>query len=187
MINRGRNESRLNDTFNLLEGEGHQQIIADMYNQQEVDSLIAALPVLDGIVHSAGVTEYKPFQFVNKENLNDIFSVNFFAPVLITTQIVKKKLINKDSSIVFISSISGIFTSYIAGSPYSATKGAISGMVKGMALDLAAKKIRVNTVSPVEAARPIFSSRGNAMDNILGVMVCPSKMVPGSLSPSLLL
>ena len=144
----GRNESRLNDTFNLLEGEGHQQIIADMYNQQEVDSLIAALPVLDGIVHSAGVTEYKPFQFVNKENLNDIFSVNFFAPVLITSQIVKKKLINKDSSIVFISSISGIFTSYIAGSPYSATKGAISGMVKGMALDLAAKKIRVNTVSP---------------------------------------
>lgn len=144
----GRNEERLNNTFNLLEGEGHSQLIADMHNEDDVDALVDQLPALDGIVHCAGVTEYKPFQFVNKDNLNEIFSVNFFAPVLLSSKTVKKKLINKNSSIVFISSISGIYTSYISGSPYSATKGAINGIVKGMALDLAVKKIRVNTVCP---------------------------------------
>lgn len=144
----GRNEERLNNTFSLLEGEGHSQLIADMHNEDDVDALVDRLPSLDGIVHCAGVTEYKPFQFVNKDNLNEIFSVNFFAPVLLSSKTVKKKLINKNSSIVFISSISGIYTSYISGSPYSATKGAINGIVKGMALDLAVKKVRVNTVCP---------------------------------------
>ena len=38
--------------------------------------------------------------------------------------------------------------SYIGGSAYSASKGAINGLVKGMALDLANKGIRVNTVVP---------------------------------------
>lgn len=144
----GRNKIRLNETYELLKGEGHKQITADMHDPGEIETLLGNLSAVDGIVHCAGVGEYKPFQFVNRENLNDIFSVNFFAPIEITTRMLKKKLINKNSSIVFISSVSGIFVSFIGGSAYGATKAAISGITKGMALDLATKKIRVNTVSP---------------------------------------
>ena len=49
---------------------------------------------------------------------------------------------------MFISSISGIKVSYIGNSIYSASKGAINGFCKGLALELAPQQIRVNTVIP---------------------------------------
>jgi NAD(P)-dependent dehydrogenase (short-subunit alcohol dehydrogenase family) len=106
------------------------------------------MTLLDGIVHSAGITNPIPFQFVSREKLEEIFSINFMNPTLLTQMLIKQKHLNKGASIIFISSISGVFCSTIAGSMYSATKGAINGLVKGMALDLANRKIRVNSVCP---------------------------------------
>ena len=62
--------------------------------------------------------------------------------------LLKAKKVNKGGSIVFITSTSGILSSYIGGSLYSSTKGALNGLLKGMALELAAKHIRVNGVMP---------------------------------------
>ena len=144
----GRNEERLNETYNLLENEGHIQIVADLQNENDVLKLVDVLPTLDGIVHSAGIVKTLPFQFVNKQDLNTIFDTNFMAPAIISQMILKKKKMNKNASIVFISSISGVMCSLVGNSMYSASKGAINGLVKGMALDLASKGIRVNSVVP---------------------------------------
>lgn len=144
----GRNKERLNETFNQLVGEGHIQFIADLRIYSELNDSIYKMPTLNGIVHCAGFVDPTPFQFITEKKLDDIFSVNFFTPTLITKDLLKKKILRKGSSIVFISSISGPVCSYIAGGLYSSTKSAIHGMVKGMALDLAVKKIRVNTVQP---------------------------------------
>jgi NAD(P)-dependent dehydrogenase (short-subunit alcohol dehydrogenase family) len=144
----GRNENRLNETQNQLKGENHIQIVADLINDKEIYLLVERLPTLNGIVHCAGFTDPVPFPFITNQKLTDIFSINFFAPVLLTRDLVKRKLLGKNSSIVFISSISGTVCSAVAGSMYSATKGAINGMVKGMSIDLAPKYIRVNTVQP---------------------------------------
>lgn len=59
-----------------------------------------------------------------------------------------KKLLLNGGSIVFISSTSGIVSSYYGGSIYSASKGALSGFIKGLALELSNKKVRVNSVMP---------------------------------------
>jgi NAD(P)-dependent dehydrogenase (short-subunit alcohol dehydrogenase family) len=139
---------RLEDTYNQLEGENHIKIIADLCKNENFELLANVLPLLNGIVHCAGISDPVPFQFINNDKLKNIFEINFFAPVLLSKEIIKRKLIKKDSSIVFISSISGTVCSYVAGSMYSATKGAINGVVKGMAIDLASKNIRVNTVQP---------------------------------------
>lgn len=148
LIITGRDEKRLNETFVNLERTSHQLIIADLNKSEDLDKLVSGLPALDGIVHCAGIVDPVPFKFISKEKLETIFNVNFIGPTLITQAIAKKNQLNRNASIVFISSISGVYCSYVAGAMYSATKGAINGLVKGMAIDLAPKGIRVNSICP---------------------------------------
>lgn len=144
----GRNADRLNETFGQLEGEGHTQILADLLNSDDVTKLTELLPSLDGLVHCAGLIKTVPFQFVNEENLAAVMDVNFTVPTLLSALLVKKKKLNKNSSVVFISSISGKYCSSFGNSIYTASKSAIDGIAKGMALDVASKGIRVNCVNP---------------------------------------
>ncbi len=144
----GRNEERLNNTFNQLQGDNHLSIIADLELVENANNLLDNMPELNGIVHCAGYVETLPFPFVTYEKIEKIFKVNFFTPVLLTKNLLQKKLLKKESSVVFISSISGNLCIAPANSMYSSTKAAVNGIAKGMALDLAPKKIRVNTVMP---------------------------------------
>ncbi|MBP8959648.1 MAG: SDR family oxidoreductase [Bacteroidales bacterium] len=148
LIITGRNKKRLDETFSSLEDSGHKQVIADLRIEKDIGTLLSEIDKIDGLVHCAGIVNPVPFQFVTKEKINEIFSINFNSPAILTQNIVNNKLINKGASIVFISSVSGVYCSYVAGSLYSSTKGAINGLIKGMALDLAGKSIRVNSVCP---------------------------------------
>lgn len=153
----GRNEVRLNETFSNLLGEGHAQVVADLSNESDIKALCEKTSIVNGIVHCAGFTILLPFQFVTKEKIDSIFNVNFTSTVLLSQQFLKRKKLPKEASIVFISSVSGVFCSAIGGSLYSASKGAVNGLIKGMALDLATKGIRVNSVNPGMIETNIFS------------------------------
>lgn len=153
-----RNTERLNDTFLQLQGDCNKKIIADLNNQDDIDNLLNQLPILNGLVHCAGLTKTLPFSFVNEEALSSVMNVNFVTPVLMSAKLVKKKKISKGASIVFISSISGVYCSATSASIYSASKGAVNGIVKGMALDLASKQIRVNCVNPGMIDTNIFDA-----------------------------
>ena len=163
----GRNLDNLNKTFLELEGSENVSIVADVTKTPELDSLVAQLPVLDGIIHSAGVSHPTPFPFVNEEKINQTFSVNFNAPVLLNLSLLKQRKINKKASIVFISSISGLHISSPGGSVYSASKAAINGIMKGMAIDLAGKGIRVNSINPGIVETDILLWSGIAEEQLL--------------------
>lgn len=148
MIITGRNEERLSDTFHKLNGGNHKMILADLAQESEIDKLIADVPLIDGCVNNAGYIDHILVSLINSQRLKNIFDVNTFAPILITQKLVKHKKFNKGSSIVFTSSLSGPFITYVGSSLYSSTKGAIHGFIKGAAVDLAPKGIRVNSVNP---------------------------------------
>lgn len=143
-----RNEIRLNETFSFLQGQGHSSIVADLTNSDDLSTLINSLPILDGCVNNAGISGTIPIPFITKSALMNIFEINTFSPILLTQQIVKQKKIAKGGSIVFTSSIAGVYHPLMGASLYSATKGAINGFFKGAALELASKQIRVNAVTP---------------------------------------
>lgn len=144
----GRNEIRLQETFNALKGEGHLAVVADLTDEEQMDNLVEQAPILHGLVNNAGITETLPTQFIKRDKLEKVLEVNTIAPILLTQKLLKKKKISKGGSIVFTCSISG--TSVCGGGNvlYSTSKGAINGFVKNAALDLSVKNIRVNEVCP---------------------------------------
>lgn len=152
----GRNRDRLLEAQNECVGSGHEVEVVDITNESEVSSLIERLPQLDGVVQSAGIGDnHTPLKFISSRFFDEIVAVNLKAPILFLAKLEKKKLLNKGSSIVFVSSIAS-FHATPAHSLYCATKGGITAFVKAAALDLAGKKIRVNALAPGMVNTPLI-------------------------------
>lgn len=144
----GRNEANLNETLKMLEGDGHKVIAADLSKQVHIDRLVAECPVLNGYVHSAGVLKLCTTKSVNRQILEESIETNAIAPIMLTNGLLRKKKLKAPASIIFISSLSGVFIGGTGEISYSATKGALSGYMKTAALELAPRSIRVNTICP---------------------------------------
>lgn len=144
----GRNEQRLKETLDLLDGEQHMMIVADLSNEESLANLVEQCPSLDGLVNNAGSTIMIPTQFISRDKLMQVLEVNTIAPILLTQMLLKKKRLGKGSSIVVTDSISGVKIASPGNVLYSTSKSAINGFVKNAALDLAGKNIRVNAVCP---------------------------------------
>lgn len=144
----GRNVERLEQTFNQLDGEGHKQIIAELTNNDDVKRLVEECPELNGLVLCAGKGKTLPLSFATLDKMYDMFNVNFFAPHELLRSLLKKKRFLKDASIVFISSIGGVFSHNIGNGMYGSSKAALNSLMQYYANELAPKKIRVNSVNP---------------------------------------
>jgi len=137
----------LDATISLLEGEGHKSIVADLTDDEQLDSLVSALPALDGMVSNAGVTKPAPVKFIKKEDLQRIVSINAMAPICLTQKLLKKKKFNDGGSLVFTVSIGGVYTTAPGNAMYGASKGALQVFVKNVALEMA-PKLRCNSINP---------------------------------------
>ncbi len=144
----GRNQERLNETFNELEDGEHFQFAADMLNVDDLNSLVEFTPKLDGCVNNAGITKMVLTQFIKHDDLTSVININTIAPIVLTQKLVKSRKMKNPSSFVFTSSIGGVYISTIGNSVYAASKGAIHGFLQSAARDLAPKGIRVNSVNP---------------------------------------
>ena len=143
-----RNREQLQETFSQLEGNGHKIFIADLTKPEDIDKLAGSVDKLNGLVNNAGVNKLLPPQFINEKDLSMIFQVNTIAPILLSQKLLKSKKLEKGASIVFTSSIAGVYNVSPANSMYSSSKGAINGFMKNLALDLMEKGIRCNSVNP---------------------------------------
>ncbi len=143
-----RNEERLKETLGLMDGQRHEMILADQTIEEQVLSMVEQIPLLNGVVLCAGKGMTSPFSFSTREKYDEIFNINFFAPVELLRLLVKKKKLQKESSIVFVSSIGGNGSYSLGNGVYGASKAAICSTMKFCARELAPKKIRVNSVNP---------------------------------------
>ena len=148
LIITARNEERLNETLLQLEGDGHRMVIAELTTPEDLDQLVSTLDALQGVVLCAGKSVTTPFPFSTRDKFDSVFDVNFFAPVELLRLLVKKKKLVKDSSVVFVSSIGGVYSFNFGNDIYGASKAAVNSIMKFCAKELATKKIRVNSVNP---------------------------------------
>ena len=143
----GRNAERLHDAFCQLQGDGHGQLVADLTIHEDIDRIVETLPSLDGLVLNAGILKTLPVKNLTNAAIDEVFNTNILSSIRLVQKLLKKKKVNSGASIVFISSISS-FSVKKGNSLYSATKGAVNSFMKVLALELASRKITVNSIQP---------------------------------------
>ena len=151
----GRDTERLQATADLV-GTPKILIAADLTNQEDVERLVAALPPLDGAVLCAGNSTTLPLQFGSREKFDEMFNVNFFAPVELLRLMYKKKVLQKGASVVLIASIGGTHSFMPGNGVYGASKAALNSLMKYAAREYASRKIRVNSICPGMVDTPLI-------------------------------
>ncbi len=158
----GRNKEKLNEVLQQLPTQEHQVISADLTHEEELEALVAQCPNLDGIVHSAGIVRPFPVKFIGHKQINQLFSINYSGPTVLTGRLFRTKKINAGASIVFMSSISSKFP-HKGGALYSGTKAALNSFSKTIALEYASQRIRSNVISAAMVKTPLFDEAQKAI------------------------
>ena len=143
----GRNVARLEETHAQMSGGGHIIIPADLTDSAQRKALAEQVPVLNGVVHCAGIGSRVLCKMLEQDDVQHVMEANFNAPVLLQAALLQEKKIAAGSSIVFIASAAATMPS-VGNAIYSASKAALISYAKCLSLELAARKIRVNCISP---------------------------------------
>lgn len=151
-----RNKERLQETYDLLEGNENKMIIADLTQNNELDLLVKQIGYIDGLVLCAGKSCTLPVLFSTREKFNEVYEVNFFSQLELLRLLAKKKCLKQNSSVVVIISIGGTGRWTPGNAIYGSSKAALKSMVQYYALELASKKIRVNGICPGMVETPLI-------------------------------
>lgn len=148
----------LDETMSLLVGEGHLCKACDLTVFDALPTLVKEIieecGCLDGFVHCAGISSRKPLNVLRPSGFSKVMDVNFYSFVELTRLLTKKGNMNDGGSIVVMSSISSI-NGYKAKTEYCVSKAAVDAFVRCMALELADKRIRINSVMAAEVLTPL--------------------------------
>jgi len=155
-----RTEARLNATLALLsEGANHQVAAADLSKCDEIpkwlQSVCARTGPLHGIVHSAGKQATTPVRFATEAKIDDVIRTNLHSAIMLARGFTQKGCFAPGGSLVFISSVTA-FAGKPAISIYGASKAALIGLTKSLAVELAPQGIRVNCIAPAFVKTEMF-------------------------------
>jgi NAD(P)-dependent dehydrogenase (short-subunit alcohol dehydrogenase family) len=104
-----------------------------------ISNVIKKFGQIDILVNNAGINMKKEFQDVTDEDFQKVITTNLTAVFAVSSEVVKQMLIQKSGSIINISSMAAQY-----GLPkviaYSASKTAIDGMTRAMAVELSPKE-----------------------------------------------
>ena len=156
-------------------GEGaHLVVPADLADPAQMTALVEQAGAIDGVVHSAGIQGLTPMRMMRKSFLDQVIDTNFMAPAMLTQKLLAAKSLRNGASIVFLSSIAA-HTGTVGVGAYSASKGAIEGLLRVLALEVAPRAMRVNALAPglidtplVNGDRAFLEEKGRAYPLGLG-------------------
>jgi NAD(P)-dependent dehydrogenase (short-subunit alcohol dehydrogenase family) len=152
----GRDEGKLADTYNNMEGNDHGMFPVELTDEDQIQELVKYMPVVNGIVHGAGIIGPTPAKFIRQDDIDKLFRINFEVPVLLTSKVMMAKKLLNNSSIVFMSSVV-TKSPYFGGALYSSAKSALEAYSSTLALEMAPKKIRSNILSPALVNTPLLT------------------------------
>ena len=159
-----RTESEIKEAASAIRARKQQAepLALDVRDVDAVKKAMAAQAPFDILVNNAGTNRPAPFVDVKVEDFDFVFGLNVRAAYFVAQAVARRMIeAKRGGSIINMSSQMG----HVGGptrTVYCATKHAMEGFTKAMAIELAAHKIRVNTLAPTfietPMTRPFFQN-----------------------------
>jgi len=154
----GRDAERLAATLAALPGSGHQAVPGDLSDAdgaaEWVKSMVAQYGALDGAFHCAGVESIRPVRLLRQQHIDEAMGSALFAGMGIARALAQRGAMNDGGALVFMSSVAGS-AGWAGLAAYGAAKAGVDAMVRVLACEFAARRIRVNAVAPGAVETPM--------------------------------
>ncbi len=155
-----RRKNILIDLKAQLIGKGYKSEILelDITNIEKLKIVINNQPAFDILVNSAGLAKHSPAVDTKENDFDDVLNVNLKGAYFITKEIAKKLIKEKKSGSLINISSQMAHVGGIDRAVYSASKHAVEGFTKAMAMEFGKKGIRINTICPTFISTPLTES-----------------------------
>ena len=173
LIISGTRQNVLNDLASEL-GNDVKTIITDLNNKDDVLNLAkkaeASFGHIDILINNAGITADNLFLRMKDDEWDQVINVNLSAPMRLTRQVIKGMLKRRYGRVIFISSVVG-YSGNAGQCNYAASKSALIGFTKSIALEVASRGITCNLIAPGFISTPMTDKlsddqKKNIVENI---------------------
>jgi NAD(P)-dependent dehydrogenase (short-subunit alcohol dehydrogenase family) len=158
---------------------GASGIVSDQSSLSDIDTLVAQaneeLDKVDVLFINAGVAAFAPIVAITEEHYDSIMNINFKGAVFTLQKFLP--ILNDGASVIFLSSVNS-YNAMENTAAYAASKAALNALAKVAAIELAPRKIRVNTVSPGPVNTPLWGKVGMAQEQLIQVSDLIQSKVP---------
>ncbi len=155
-----RNIDTLNDVVGAIKAKGlsAEAMVMDVADTNLVQETIDSKGPFDILVNSAGLGRHSPSKDTLIEDFDAVMNVNLRGAYFVTQAVANGLIkVKKPGSLINISSQMG-HVGGIDRAVYSASKHAVEGFTKAMAIEWGPHQIRVNTVCPTFIRTPLTQS-----------------------------
>ena len=145
LVNYLQNEAKAEETAALVRERGAEAVVVqgNVRSESDLKRLAAALPSIDVLVHNAAIGMLKPMEKIRTSHY-DLTLESSARPFWLLTKLCLEKL-NPGASVIGLSSLGS--RKFVPGyAAMGAAKGALEAMTRQLAVELASREIRVNTV-----------------------------------------
>ncbi|MBM4223067.1 MAG: SDR family oxidoreductase [Gammaproteobacteria bacterium] len=142
----GAEQIELYDTQKKIKG-----IILDLTNHESIDRCLSTLKSqniqIDTLINNAGKTSDRLAIQISEESWTDIINANVSGPFFLTQALIRSMIRARFGRVINITSVVG-HTGNAGQASYSASKSAMTGLMKSIALEVASRSITVNMIAP---------------------------------------
>jgi len=151
-----------------LKSFGAKTQVLDVTDKKLIDEYFSSMPDFDGVVNMAGWVHHGTILDVSETDWRKSFTLNLDSMYFIIRATIPGLKRNGGGSIVNMASLASSVKGFPFRAAYSASKAAVIGLTKSVAVDFMSDSIRCNAICPGTIETPSLQDRMNTMAKKLG-------------------